>query len=42
MIMAASYKRSNDDDKSDNHEDKIGLLLKRWDLVSHVLDYMLD
>ena len=30
IMLPTSYKSGNDDNKSDNNEDKIGLLLKRW------------
>ena len=42
MMTAAYYKSGNDNDKFDNNKDKVCLLLKRWGLVSHILDYMLD
>ena len=48
IMMAACYESGNDDDKSenndksDNNEDKVYLLLRRWDWVSHVLDHVLD
>ena len=42
MITIACYKSGNDNDKSDNNEDKICLLLKRWDLVNHLLDHILN
>ena len=38
--MAAHYKSGND--KSNNNENKVYLLLKRWDLIGHVLNHMLD
>ena len=41
-MTEAHYKIGNNDDKFDNNEDKICLLLRRWDLVSHMLDYILD
>ena len=41
MMMAACYKNGNDD-KSDNNEDKVYFLLKRWGLMSHILDHLLD
>ena len=36
IIMTACYKSGNDDNKSDNNEDKICLLLKRWGLMSYI------
>ena len=40
MIMVACYKSGNDE--SDNNEDKVYLLLRRWGLVGHMLDHLLD
>ena len=50
MIKVACYKSGNDNDKSNNNEDKVCLLLKRWslmgymldDMLNHMLDYVLD
>ena len=54
MMLMAHYKSGNDDDesdnnnkydindKSDNNENKICLLLKRWVWVGHILDHVLD
>ena len=42
------YESDNDDDefdhndKSDNNEDKVCLLLRRWVWLGHVLDQMLN
>ena len=47
MMTAAYYKSGNDDnkydnnDESDNNEDKVCSLLKRWGWVGHVLNYIL-
>ena len=41
-MTAACYKSGNNDDKSDNNEDKVYLLLKRWGLIGHVLNQMFD
>ena len=40
MMITACYKSGND--KSDNNENKVGLLLRRWGLVGHMLDHILD
>ena len=40
VMTVTCYKSGND--KSDNNENKVCLLLKRWGLVSHILNYMLD
>ena len=40
MMTEACYKSNNN--KSDKNEDKVCLLLKRWGLVAHVLDHVLD
>ena len=42
LITATCYKNGDNDNKSDNNEDKICLLLRRWDLVGHMLDHILD
>ena len=42
MIITTCYKSSNNDNKSDNNKDKICLLLRKWDLIDHMLDHMLD
>ena len=42
MMTAAYHKNGNDNDESYNNEDKLCLLLKRWGLIVHVLDYVLD
>ena len=42
MMTVACYKNGNDDDASDNNEDKVGLLLRKWGLMDHMLDHMLD
>ena len=46
MMTRVCYKSGNNDNESDNNEDKIGLLQKRWglvdDILDHVLDHMLD
>ena len=42
MMTLAHYKSGGNDDKSDNNKDKIYLLLKRWGLIGHVLDHVLD
>ena len=42
IMTAACYKSGNDNDKSDNNEDKICSLLKRWGLIGHLLNHMLD
>ena len=39
-MTAARYESSND--KFDNNKDKIYLLLRRWGLVSHMLNYIVD
>ena len=41
MMMAACYESNNDNNKSDNKEDKVCLLLGRWNLVGRILDYMI-
>ena len=40
MMTAACYESGND--KSDNNENKVYLLLRRWGLVGQMLDHMLD
>ena len=42
LIMTTARYKSGNDHESDNNEDKVCLLLRRWGLVSHVLDHMLD
>ena len=42
MMTVACYENGNDNDESDNNENKVYLLLRRWDLISHILDHMLD
>ena len=42
MITEVCNKNDNNNNKSDNNKDKIYLLLRRWGLMGHVLDYMLD
>ena len=42
MMTAARYESGNDKNKSDNNKDKVCSLLKRWDWMGHVLDYILD
>ena len=42
IMTTTCYKNGDDDDKSDNNKDKVYLLLKRWDLIDHVLDHILD
>ena len=39
-MTAIFYKSYNN--KSNNNEDKVCLLLRRWGLVDHVLDHVLD
>ena len=41
-MTTTCYEIGNDDDKSDNNEDKVCLLLIRWGWVGHVLDHVLD
>ena len=36
------YNESDNRDKSDNNEDKICSLLRRWVWVGHILDHVLD
>ena len=42
MMTAACYKNGDDNDKFNNNEDKVCLLLRRWGLVGHILDHVLD
>ena len=41
MMTAACYKNGNDD-KSNSNEEKVCSLLRRWNLVGHVLNHVLD
>ena len=41
-MTAVYHKSSNDNDESNNNEDKVYLLPRRWGLVGHILDQMLD
>ena len=41
-MMAACYKNGNDNNKANNNENKVCLLLRRWGLVGYILDHVLD
>ena len=41
-MTAAYYKCGNNNEKPDNNEGKVYLLLRRWVLVGYILDCMLD
>ena len=41
-MMTPAFQKNGNDDKFDNNKNKVYLLLRRWGLISDVLDHVLD